>query len=96
VFFGSKIEASPAAVAVSYGANLWILSSQVAGAFQNLGRSSLAGVCCKVLVEVELRPWRLAGGEDVYWQRVVVEAIDSVMRTSQKLVYDGEAYKSGT
>jgi hypothetical protein len=48
------------------------------------------------LVEVELRPWRLAGGEDVYWQRVVVEAIDSVMRTSQKLVYNGEAYKSGT
>ena len=30
--FRSKIEASPAAVAVSYGADFWILGSQVAGA----------------------------------------------------------------
>jgi hypothetical protein len=28
--FRSKIEASPAAVAVSYGADFWILGSQVA------------------------------------------------------------------
>ena len=68
----------------------------MASACQDLGRPSFAGVCGEVLVEVELRPWRLARGEDVYWQRVVVEAVQSAMSTYQKVLYDGEAYKSGT
>lgn len=76
--FGSKIEASPAAVAIPYSSDLWILSSQMASACQNLGRPSLAGVCGEILVEVKLRPWRLPGGEDVCWQRIVVEAMESV------------------
>jgi hypothetical protein len=79
----SKIEASPAAVAISYSANLWVLSSQMASACQNLGRSSFAGVRGEILVEVELRPRRLARGEDVYWQRVVVEAVQSAMSISE-------------
>lgn len=76
--FGSKIEASPAAVAIPYSSDLWIPSSQMASACQNFGRPSLAGVCGEILVEVELRPWRLPGGEDVCWQRIVVEAMESV------------------
>ena len=62
----------------------------MASACQNLGRSSLAGVCGEVLVEVELRPWRLAGGKDVSWQRVVVEAVQLVMGAEQSLMSDGE------
>lgn len=35
--FGSEIEASPATVTISYGAELCILSSQMVSACQNLG-----------------------------------------------------------
>ena len=50
------------------------------------------------MVEVKLRPWRLPGGEDVCWQRIVVKTVESVMSTCQKVdaVCAGKAYKSGT
>ena len=82
--FGSKIEASPATVAIPYTSELWILIYPMASACQDLGRSSLAGVCGEVLIEVELRPWRLAGGEDIRWKGIVIEAM-GVSRFPQEM-----------
>lgn len=62
----------------------------MASARQNFGRPSLARICGEVSVEVELRPWRLAGGEDVSRQRVVVEAVQLLMGIQQSVMSDGE------
>jgi hypothetical protein len=62
----------------------------MASACQNFGRPSLTGIYGEVSVEVELRPWRLAGSENVGRQRVVVEAVQSVMGIQQSVMSDGE------
>lgn len=62
----------------------------MASACQNFGRPRLAGIRGEVSVEVELRPWRLASGEDVSRQRVVVETVQLVMGIQQSVMSDGE------
>lgn len=59
------MEARPAAVAVSDGADFGVLGSQVVSAGKNFGRACLARVGCQVGIKVEFWPGRLAGGEDV-------------------------------
>ena len=72
--FRSEIEARPAAVAVSDCLDSGVLLSEVASAGDNFGRSSFAGIGFEVTIQVDLRPWRFFGSENVCRQWAVVEA----------------------
>lgn len=72
--FRSQVEASPAPVAVSDGANFGVMLPEVTGTGDDFRRSSFAGISGEVSVQVQFGPWRLFGREDVCRKWIVVEA----------------------